>query len=256
MSQLTPDRYYGGIAQATSEFADLVPGTAPERPVPTCPDWTFGDLVAHLGGFHRWVAAIVDRRSLEPLPYDSVDGVTPPEDPAKQGDWLRDGAMQLVRALQEAGPEAPVWMFLPDQRAGVWARRAAHETSVHSVDAALTAERRVSLPADLSADGISEGLDLLALSAERNTRDLRGNGETLHFHSRDGWLGRDGEWFVRRLPAGLEWTHGHEKADVAVRGNAADLLLVLTRRVAPDAAEVEVLGDRALFEHWLANTAF
>jgi uncharacterized protein (TIGR03083 family) len=256
MSQLTSDRYYGGIAQAASEFADLVPDTDPDRRVPTCPEWTFGQLVAHLGRAHRWVAAMVDLRTPQPLPSDSVDDVVPPDDPAKQGDWLRDGAMLVVRALQEAGPDAAMWTFGPDGRAGFWARRMAHETVAHGVDAALTAERRVSLPADLSADGVSEGLDLLASSAAGGHRDLRGHGETLHFHSTDGWLGRDGEWFVRRTPVGIEWEHGHGKADVAVRGNAADLYLLLSRRAPRDSGAVEVLGDRAILDHWLDNSAF
>jgi uncharacterized protein (TIGR03083 family) len=256
MAQLTPDRYYGGIAQATAEFADLIPDTDPARQVPTCPGWTFEHLVEHVGEAHRWATAVVERRATEVVPYETVDDRTPPEDVGKRADWLRDGAQRLIETVQAAGPDVRVWTFVGPRDATFWLRRMTHETAVHGVDAALTAERRVSLPADLSADGISEGLDMMALWAERNTRDLRGNGETLHFHSRDGWLGRDGEWFVRRLPDRLEWTHGHEKADVAIRGNAADLLLVMTRRVPLETADVEVLGDKVLFDHWLANTAF
>jgi uncharacterized protein (TIGR03083 family) len=256
MSQLTSDRYYGGIAQAASEFADLIAGTDPGRQVPTCPEWTFAELVAHVGRGHRWVAAMVDLGTPQPLPYESVDDATPPDDPAKQAHWLRDGAMLLVGALQKAGPDAAVWTFTPDQRAGFWARRAAHETVAHGVDAALTAGSRVSLPADLSADGVSEGLDLLAFSVAAGHRDLRGNGETLHFHSTDGWLGRDGEWLVRRTPAGIEWEHGHGKADVAVRADAADLFLLLSRRAPRDSGDVEVLGARAVLDDWLDNSAF
>ncbi|MCW2568164.1 MAG: hypothetical protein JWN54_2261 [Mycobacterium sp.] len=256
MSQLTPDRYYGGIAQATSEFADLIPDTDPARPVPTCPEWTFADLVAHLGRGHRWIAAMVERRTPQQLPVEAVDDRTPPEDPAKQAGWIRDGAMLAVRALQEAGPDAPMWTFTPDRRAGFWLRRLAHETSAHGVDAALTAGKRVSLPADLSADGVSEVLDLLTYLVGSGRGELRGNGESLHFHSTDGWLGRDGEWFVRRTPDGIEWEHGHGKADVAVRGNAADLFLLLSRRAPRDSGAVEVLGERAVLDHWLDNSAF
>jgi hypothetical protein len=46
----------------------------------------------------------------------------------------------------------------------------------------------------------------------------------------------------------------HTKADVAVRGPAADLLLVLTRRRPLDTAPtLELQGDRALFEHWIGH---
>jgi hypothetical protein len=63
------------------------------------------------------------------------------------------------------------------------------------------------------------------------------------------------------LAAGLaadgvdEWL-GHGKADVAVRGPAADLLLVPTRRLPPSTSGVEILGQQALLTHWLEHTPF
>jgi len=70
---------------------------------------------------------------------------------------------------------------------------------------------------------------------------------------RHGLLG-EGEWLVRRGESGPRWEHGHGHADVAVRGYAADLLQVLTRRAAPD--RVEVLGDDKVFARWLENAVF
>jgi hypothetical protein len=49
---------------------------------------------------------------------------------------------------------------------------------------------------------------------------------------------------------------GHGKGDVAVRGPAGRLLLVLLRRLPPDDPQVEVLGDAALLTGWLAETPF
>jgi uncharacterized protein (TIGR03083 family) len=259
-AMLAYDRYYGAIAQAAAEMADLVPGTDPATRVPTCPDWTFADLVAHVGRAHRWAITIVERRATEFVPFDQIDDLAVPEDLVGRAEWLRKGAWHLAHTIADVGPETPVWSWADAGHAGFWARRMAHETSIHSADAALTAGRTVSLPADLSADGISEGLGFIAshVVAERkpSLAALRGNGETLHFHSTDGWLGRDGEWFVNRNPDGVEWRHGHGKADVAVRGDAADLALLLTRRIPLDSPAIEVLGDRALMEHWLSNTAF
>jgi hypothetical protein len=37
--------------------------------------------------------------------------------------------------------------------------------------------------------------------------ELRGNGQTLHFHATDPGLGVAGEWLVRRTPSGVEWEH-------------------------------------------------
>jgi hypothetical protein len=52
------------------------------------------------------------------------------------------------------------------------------------------------------------------------------------------------------------WEHGHGKADVAVRGTAADLLLMLYRRLPPAAPGIEILGDEGLLSHWLDHSAF
>jgi hypothetical protein len=49
---------------------------------------------------------------------------------------------------------------------------------------------------------------------------------------------------------------GHGKGDVAVRGPASDLLLVLMRRVPPGDPPVEVLGDAAVLDELLAVTPF
>jgi uncharacterized protein (TIGR03083 family) len=251
------DRYYVAIQQGAADAADVVADTDPGAPVPTCPEWTFADLVRHLGTAHRWAATTVERRATEAVPFDTLEDTEPGDDAAT---WLRDGARRLAEALHAAGPETRVWSFTPDQTAGFWARRMAHETTIHAADALIAAGRNVSLPADLAADGVSEWLAMVSVAAARGHTpafaELRGTGETLHFHTTDGWLGRSGEWLVRRTPEGLEVDQGHAKADVAVRADAGDLALLLSRRIPADAPGVQILGDRALFEHWLAHTAF
>ena len=57
-------------------------------------------------------------------------------------------------------------------------------------------------------------------------------------------------------PSGVTVARGHGKADVAVRGPAVGLLLVLTRRLPPSAPGIEVLGEHALLTHWLQHTPF
>jgi hypothetical protein len=78
----------------------------------------------------------------------------------------------------------------------------------------------------------------------------------LHFHATDEGLGDVGEWLVRRTPDGVVWEHGHGKGDVAVRGAAVNVMLLIMRRISPDDPRVEVIGDRALLDHWLKHTAF
>ena len=72
----------------------------------------------------------------------------------------------------------------------------------------------------------------------------------MHLHCTDG----DGEWLLRLTPDGLEVEAIHAKGDVAVRGTASDLLLVMMRRRPPDA--VEVLGDRAVLDGFLDQARF
>ena len=68
---------------------------------------------------------------------------------------------------------------------------------------------------------------------------MRGDGQTLHFHATDA----PGEWLARREQDGIvAGTHARQ-GDVAVRGPAADLLLVISRRrVLAAAPALEVFG--------------
>ena len=78
----------------------------------------------------------------------------------------------------------------------------------------------------------------------------------LHVHATDEGLDGTGEWLVRREGSAVTVQPGHGRGDVALRGPAGRLLLVLLRRVPPDDAQVEVLGDPALLTAWLAATPF
>jgi uncharacterized protein (TIGR03083 family) len=74
-------------------------------------------------------------------------------------------------------------------------------------------------------------------------------------HTAGFWLRRTThDTLVHRVDA--ELAVGREAAvDVTVRGRAADLLVVLARRAAPD-GRVEVDGDERLFAHWLDHSRF
>ena len=75
--------------------------------------------------------------------------------------------------------------------------------------------------------------EFLAVSVPIDAR-LRG---TVHLHCTDG----EGEWFID-TDGTVE--RKHQKADVALRGSAADLLLALQGRV--DISDLEVFGDPAI----------
>jgi uncharacterized protein (TIGR03083 family) len=243
------DRFYTELRACTAELARITRGDL-DRPVPTCPGWTFRQLVTHLGRGHRWAAQIVATRATAPVPTREVTDGKLPEDPARHGPWLNAGADLVIEAVTAAGSDL-VWTMTGLRPAGFWARRRAHEAAVHLADAQLAAGRSVDLAPDLAADGVDEWLGLIAARTA-----LRGDGQSLHFHATDAGLSGTGEWLVTQTPSGITVQRGHGKADVAVRGPAADLLLVLTRRLPPSAPGVEILGEQALLTHWLQHTPF
>ena len=244
-------------AQTGLLAAQLIPA-ALERTVPTCPDWTLRDLAVHLGGVQRWATAVVAGRLDGPPKRVTVE---PPAEADALAAWLREGAARFVEAVDEAGPETAVWSWSGDDRVAFWARRMANEVAVHAVDGQLVTGVAALLDPARAADGIDEWLWMLTLprGAERSARHpVRPGGETLHVHATDPELAsnHEGEWTIRRAPEGVTWERGHVKADVAVRGGASDLFLLLLRRLNPDAAGIEVLGDRTLLDEWLDHFRF
>jgi uncharacterized protein (TIGR03083 family) len=204
----------------------------------------------------------VATRATTPIPVREVaDGKLPP-DPAQHAPWLNAGAERVVEAVTAAGSDL-VWTLAGIGPASFWARRRAHEAAVHLADAQLAAGRDVDLAPEVAADGVDEWLARIAAgpggtagSALGPAQDLRGDGQSLHFHGTDPGLSGTGEWLVTRTPSGVTVARGHGKADVAVRGPAVGLLLVLTRRLPPSAPGIEVLGEHALLTHWLQHTPF
>ena len=255
------DRFFTELRACTAELARIIDGDL-DRPVPTCPGWTFRQLATHVGRGHRWAAQIVATRAAGPIPMREVADGKFPEDPAQHATWLNASASQVIEAVTGAGGDL-VWTFVGMRPASFWARRRAHEAAVHLADAQLAAGRDVDLAPDVAADGVDERLAIIAAGTEGTTdaaraqaRELRGDGQSLHFHATDPGLSGTGEWLVTRTPSGVTVQHGHGKADVAVRGPAARLLLVVTRRLPPSDPAIEVLGERALLTHWLQHTPF
>jgi len=248
------DRFSAGLRACTAELARIIDGDL-DRPVSTCPGWTFRQLATHLGRGHRWAAQIVATRATAPVPMREVADGKLPEDPLQHASWLNGGADQVIEAVAAAGSDL-VWTMTGMRPVSFWTRRRAHEAAVHLADAQLAAGRDVDLAPGLAADGVDEWLGLIAAGTAGPARELRGDGQSLHFHATDRGLAGAGEWLITRTPSGITVRHGHGKADVAVRGPAAGLLLVLTRRLPPSAAGVEILGQQALLTHWLQHTPF
>jgi uncharacterized protein (TIGR03083 family) len=249
---ISAERWYAEIEASTDTLATLVDGADLTRTVPTCPDWTLRQLATHVGRAHRWAAEIVATRSTQGIPFREAPDGRIPDDPAQHAPWLRAGAARVVEVVREAGSDL-VWAFEGLHPASFWGRRMAHETAVHRADAELAAGRDAGIEPDIAADGIDEWLDMIV--GDQRLEGLP-DGGVLHVHATDGELGEAGEWLVRREGPMLIVERGHGKGDVALRGPAGRLQLVLLRRVPPDDPQVQVLGDAGLLARWLAHTPF
>jgi len=254
--EVSIDRLCAEIGASTATIAGLAGQPDLTAAVPTCPDWTLRELAIHVGRAHRWAAEIVSTRSAEFIPFRSVPDGKFPAEPAERAAWLRAGADRLIGAVRGAGGD-PVWAFGEMRPASFWARRMAHETAVHRADAELAAGRVPDLDPALAADAIDEWLCFLSgpIYGRPDPRaDALPPGRSLHVHATDDGLAGAGEWTVRADPAGVTVSGGHDKGDVAVRGPAARLLLVLLRRLPADDPSVQVIGDAATLSRWLERT--
>jgi uncharacterized protein (TIGR03083 family) len=260
MPILTHARYCDELVRETDRLRAVLVDANLSAPVPTCPEWTLGQLARHVGGAHRWAEYIVRTEAEAEVPDEEVPDATGPGDaePAVLDAWLEEGAEMLADTLRTAGPELKVWTWAADQRAAFWARRMVHETVVHRADAAIAASVAYGTDPEIAADTIDEWLEIVALSAalgDPEALELRGAGRSIHLHATDA-PGVDAEWLIEFGDEGFTWRRGHEKATVALRGPLADVLQVFYRRLPADSEQVEVLGDAELLDFWLARASF
>lgn len=209
-------------------------------PVPTCPDWTVRDLVAHQGMVHRWAAALVrGERDPDPDAFEAAGRAEP--DPLE---WLRDGVIELAEALTAAPDDVRAPVFLndaPGPRA-FWARRQCHETTVHAVDALAASlgchpdPTATWIDVDLAVDGIDE---LLGGFMTRPRSQLRCEEDAVLVVAPDDAP----DWWLLELgprPAVTTRRTGPRRdGDWALEGTAVDLYLALWNRTSRQA-----LGDR------------
>ncbi|WP_225846730.1 maleylpyruvate isomerase family mycothiol-dependent enzyme [Streptomyces sp. HPF1205] len=224
-------------------LADAAHGAGLDARVPPCPGWKVRDLLVHTGAVHRWAADYVLGCGTEPTEWDE----TAPVD-TKLVDWYREVHGRLADALGTAPADTACWYFLPaPSPLEGWARRQAHETTVHRIDAeAALGVGHSAVDASFAADGVDELLTGFHARARSKVRTAQPR--TMLVRSLD--TGHD--WLVRlsaeppvteRSPAGAG-----AGADCTVSGEAGDLYLALWNRGPYETLSVE--GDRSLLELW------
>lgn len=245
------ERHCAEIVTQTDLLARDVAGADLTARVPSCPDWSLGGLLRHVGAAHGWIEEIVRTRAREPVPDPArdVSGDDSGEPPVR---WLLDGARTLAATIRDAGPDTVVWTPLAPAPVSFFARRMAHETVVHRADAMQAAGRAFSVAPEVAVDAVDEwmALDALPQHFEFNPakRDLLGPGRTLSFRATDA----DVAWHVDLTGDAIVNGRGDEPAAVTVEAPLTELLLVIYRRREP----VGVRGDADLLEFWSKHVTF
>lgn len=240
---MEPDTYLShlradGLALAAAAKRDL------DAPVPSCPEWLVRDLVRHTAQVYLHKVGVMAAGGTERHEVDIPDG---PDGGDELVAWYEKSLSRLIAELEERDPEDDAWTFFGDKRVGFWHRRMAQEAAVHRWDAEAAAGDPGPIDPELAADGIDEMLNVMILADEV---PYDGKSGTLHLHRTDG----DGEWLVTLEAGTVPATRsGHEKGDAAVRGTASDLLLLVWRRVTPEA--VERFGDDEIIDDFYAYLA-
>ena len=236
-----------------------------DAPVPACPEWTVTDLLAHVGRvYHRLDAVLTKGADFAPL-----DRWLPTPSGGDAVPWFRSTAAALLATLRAADPEAVVPFWAGPSPTRIWFRRMAQETSIHRVDAQQAvaaaiggAEPGPVLP-DVALDGIDELFTLfvprlpaerwdgLAVAAAESDGHALVDGEaSIHLHCTDV----EGEWMLRFNHAGLTVANEHAKGDVAARGDAGTMNLVLWNR--HPGSTLDCFGTIAVLDRFLAVAHF
>ncbi|MET7735525.1 maleylpyruvate isomerase family mycothiol-dependent enzyme [Streptomyces sp. NPDC005402] len=261
MYPLSHDRYCDEIAHQVGLLRTVVTSGADlSATVPTCPDWSLERLVRHTGGALRWAEAMVRTRAREAVPEKRVPLGEGPGNAADLDAWLAETGDLLVATLREAGPDAQVWSWAGIPTSGFWARRMAHELTIHRADAALAAGQPYEVAPEIAADAIDEWPRIVEFVQRTMPHDeatqLRGPGRSIHLHATDVTAELSADWVVELTEDVIVWRRGHEKATVALRGPLTAVLLAFYRRLPLDSPELQVLGERELLEFWLERTTF
>ncbi|WP_405809741.1 maleylpyruvate isomerase family mycothiol-dependent enzyme [Streptomyces sp. NBC_00210] len=243
--------YCDVIEQLEKRFVETVRDVDPATPVPSCPGWTFADLVRHHGTTHRWMEHLVRTRAAERVWSRDVP-LELPEDPAAYPQWLARGAEVTLRTLRSVDPETPMWSHGADQRVRFYPRRLLFEAVVHLADAELALGLDPRIAAGTAADGIEEFLENLPYYtwiAEPVAALAQGSVRLTATDTGAAWTIGFGE-------DGFSWTKSEREASAAVEATAGDLLLLVYGRLRADEARFGISGDRAVLDAWLAATAF
>jgi uncharacterized protein (TIGR03083 family) len=215
--------------------------------VPSCPEWSVHDLVAHLGEVQRfWAAVAAAGPSAAPPDDDEVPDRTPHGDLLA---WSAESTGKLIAALRAAGPDLDCWTWWSASSApetvGALARHQVQEAAVHARDAQEAAGHAEPLPALIGTDGVDEFLTVcLGACGPWPYQPAR---VAVRAAGGPQWLldlGEEGA--VVSAPAAAAASSPAPEPAASLSASASDLVLALYGRLSLDAIGVD--GDRSVIE--------
>lgn len=244
-THLSLEHHLTAFVDSTAALRDAAAKAGLAAAVPTCPPWDVAELATHLGTVHRWTVATLQGATGHRLRDFAPDAAAADDLLA----WLAAGAETLLEAIRAAPEDDPRPAFLNDAPPWrrFWARRHAHEATIHWVDAVAALRAAPPTAADvpvspeLAADGIDEllcGFLTLPTATLRSREPLTvvvATDDTGH-----AWTLRIGEAPV------VTTTGATPEADATFTGTAVQLYLGLWNR----GDEITVHGREDVLPLW------
>jgi uncharacterized protein (TIGR03083 family) len=233
------DAYLAELERQGSALAEAAQHAGLDASVPACPGWDVRALLDHVGMIHRWATGHVlaaGQGGQPHLEHAPAEGVV---------EWFRDGHAALVRTLHGAAADQPCWAFLQGapRTASFWARRQAHETAIHRVDAESAVGTAASFDKDFALDGIAELVE--GFFGRRGGTLVADPPFTLRVAPTDA----DTSWSITVRADGREIIRdAAAPADCTVSGTSADLYVQLWNRT--PAGPLVIDGDTAVVDRW------
>jgi uncharacterized protein (TIGR03083 family) len=242
---LSLDDHLGALVRSGATLREAAAAAGLEAKVPTCPAWDVTKLLIHQGMVHRWAAANLRGERDHDTAASQAEGKAA----ASLLDWYSQGLADLVDTLRATAEDAKAMVFLrdapPPRR--FWARRQAHETTIHSVDAISARCQRWPTASDVDIDPVlaADGIDELLmgfitrgkgrLHAEEPYTVLIRTDDTGHT-----WTLRISDGPIVTTPGGIE------RPEAVFAGTAVQLYLSLWNR----ADELTTNGRSDLVDQW------
>jgi len=245
-ASLAFEQYLDLVSTSAARMIKTVEDAGFDAEVVTCPTWDGRALIAHQAMVHRWAAANLRGEDASAVPNqteirESVDDL---------GSYFRAGLDDLVTALSEAADDVKALVFLNDAPPPrlFWARRQAHENTIHMVDAMSADLGRVPTAAEASIDTsvAVDGIDELLCGFF--TRGKSRLFDTVEYDVGVVPTDSDRRWTVHVAERMTAVAASAGDAHVRITGPADAIYLALWNR----GDEVEVDGDDGLLDRWHA----